>query len=119
MIKRLQIKNFKSLADVDIHFTPITVLLGLNGAGKSNILDAIRFMRDALRFDLVPAAENVDGTTFIRRQEKDKFHKIALEIEIETKNIQGSYRFIVETVERGSFYQAAEEQGEFYLKPPN
>ncbi|MFD7289520.1 AAA family ATPase [Streptomyces sp. NPDC059863] len=47
-ITRVQIENYKSIAHCDVHLGPFTVLLGLNAAGKSNFLDAIRFVRDAV-----------------------------------------------------------------------
>jgi len=43
---RLKIKNFRSLADVDIKIEPLNVLFGPNGAGKSTFLDTIWFVRD-------------------------------------------------------------------------
>jgi len=43
---RLKIKNFRSLADVDIKVEPLNVLFGPNGAGKSTLLDTIWFVRD-------------------------------------------------------------------------
>ena len=46
MITRIRIKNFRSLADVDVRLSPATVLIGRSGTGKSNFLRAIRFLRD-------------------------------------------------------------------------
>jgi predicted ATPase len=42
----LKIKNFRSLADVNIKVDPLNVLFGPNGAGKSTLLDTIWFVRD-------------------------------------------------------------------------
>ncbi|MET4922731.1 AAA family ATPase [Streptomyces sp. PSRA5] len=47
-ITRVRIKNYKSIAHCDVTLDRFTVLLGLNAAGKSNFLDALRFVRDAL-----------------------------------------------------------------------
>ena len=46
MIKRLRIRNFKSLRDVDVVLDPVTVLIGRSGTGKSNFVYALRFLRD-------------------------------------------------------------------------
>ena len=35
-----------------LRWTSLTVLVGPNASGKSNLLDILRFIRDALRFDL-------------------------------------------------------------------
>jgi len=47
MITRLQVRNFKSLRELDIQLGAINVLVGPNMAGKSNILDMFRFLHDA------------------------------------------------------------------------
>lgn len=48
MIKRVRICNFKSLGDVTVDLEPITVLIGRSGTGKTNFVDALRFLRDFL-----------------------------------------------------------------------
>jgi len=49
MIHRIKIKGYKSL-DVDVELNPeVTVLVGRSGSGKSNFVEALRFLRDALR----------------------------------------------------------------------
>jgi predicted ATPase len=46
MITRLYFKNWRSLREVEItDLTPITVFIGANSSGKSNILDALRFLQ--------------------------------------------------------------------------
>ena len=47
MIHRIKIKNYRSL-DVDVVLDSITVLIGRSGAGKTNFVDALRFLRDCL-----------------------------------------------------------------------
>ncbi len=44
MLKNLKIKNFRSIIDTDISFGGLTVLIGANGSGKSNILKGIKFI---------------------------------------------------------------------------
>ncbi len=47
MLKKLQLTNFKSFAGdaAPISFAPVTILVGANGSGKSNVFDAIRFLQ--------------------------------------------------------------------------
>lgn len=44
MLKRIRIKGYKSLTDVDVSVEPLTVLFGPNAAGKSNFLDALQLV---------------------------------------------------------------------------
>jgi len=44
MISRLAIRNFRSLKDIELQPGRLTVLIGSNGSGKSNVIDALRFV---------------------------------------------------------------------------
>ena len=48
MIKRIKIRDFKSIRELDLEFDPVTVLVGRSGTGKSNLVQAIRFLRNLL-----------------------------------------------------------------------
>lgn len=51
MLKRLRFKNWRSLRDVTIDdIGPITVLIGANSSGKSNIVGAIDFLRGVFAY---------------------------------------------------------------------
>lgn len=41
MIERIAVKNFKSINELDLHLGRVNVLIGANGSGKSNVLEAI------------------------------------------------------------------------------
>ena len=43
-LKKVHIKNFLSLRDVELSFKPLTVLVGPNASGKSNILNALSLL---------------------------------------------------------------------------
>ena len=44
MLTRLEVDGFKNLVDFALDFGPYTCVAGLNGAGKSNVFDAIHFL---------------------------------------------------------------------------
>jgi len=48
VINRIRIQNYKSIVDVTVDLSPITVLVGRSGTGKSNFVEAIRCLRDVL-----------------------------------------------------------------------
>ena len=41
MIRNVRVENFKSIPDLTLDLGRVTVLIGANGSGKSNILEAI------------------------------------------------------------------------------
>lgn len=44
MLKRIHIKGYKSLIDVEFCLKPLSILFGPNAAGKSNFLDALQLL---------------------------------------------------------------------------
>ena len=64
MLTRLHVRGFKSLHDVEVEFGPFTCVAGLNGVGKSNLFDAIRFLHLLATRSI---AEAVTGTSHRRR----------------------------------------------------
>ncbi len=67
MLKSLTIRSFRSLANVELRFEPLTLLVGPNGSGKSNVIDALRFIKDALSTSLAVAVSQRGGLRSVRR----------------------------------------------------
>jgi AAA15 family ATPase/GTPase len=49
MIKSIAVRNFKSLADFDFKLSKFNCLIGMNGAGKSTVLQAIDFIAQLMQ----------------------------------------------------------------------
>lgn len=47
-LEKIKIGGFRNILEETISFKPITALVGLNGYGKSNVIDAIDFGFDFL-----------------------------------------------------------------------
>ena len=69
-ITRVVLKNYKSITTCDVQLQPLTFLVGRNGAGKSNFLDALRFVADALHSSLDHAIRDRGGVKEIRNRSK-------------------------------------------------
>lgn len=44
MLERIVLQGYKSIREADITLRPINVLIGANGAGKSNFIGLFQFM---------------------------------------------------------------------------
>ncbi len=44
-LKSFHLRNFKSYKDADFNLSPVTVIVGENASGKTNALEALRFMK--------------------------------------------------------------------------
>src|SRR4051812_44127283 len=60
IVSRLEIRDFKSLKEIAIDLGQVNVLLGANGAGKSNLLEALGILGAA-------ASGRVDDQALLRR----------------------------------------------------
>jgi predicted ATPase len=67
-IKRVVLRNYKSVSGCDISLRPLVFLVGPNGSGKSNFLDALRLVADALRTSLDHALRDRGGIKEVRRR---------------------------------------------------
>ena len=80
-ITRVWAKNFRSVADVSLEMDALTVLVGPNASGKSNLLDILRFIKDALR-DLEVAVSRRQGMDGVARHGAGDKGSDLLEIEM-------------------------------------
>lgn len=67
-LTRVLLRNYKSIAACDVRLGPLTYLVGANGAGKSNFLDALHLVRDALSGSLDNALNERGGLSEVRRR---------------------------------------------------
>ena len=73
MITELRLRNWKSFSDATLFIDPITIIIGTNASGKSNIFDALKLLSAlASPIDIMDIAKNVRGGAegIIRRGEQ-------------------------------------------------
>jgi predicted ATPase len=81
-VRRVVLRDFKSIRECDATLGPLTLLVGLNGSGKSNFLDALRFVSDALRTNLRNAVEQRGEVRQIVRRGKDECRKFTIDLTV-------------------------------------
>jgi predicted ATPase len=60
-LSRVEIRNYKSLRDVTIEPGAVSVFVGPNAAGKTNLVDALDFLGDVYRWGLEAAVSHKGG----------------------------------------------------------
>lgn len=80
-ITRVILKNYKSIAACDVQLGPLTFLVGHNGSGKSNFLDALRFVSDALNTSLEHAIRDRGGINDVCRRSRGHPNHFSIRID--------------------------------------
>ena len=109
-IRRVILRHYKSIANCNVTLGPLTLLVGPNGAGKSNFLDALAFVRDALRESLEFSIRNRGGIHEVRRRSGGHPTHLGLRLEFDLNNDAGGwYAFEVGALPDGGFKVAREQ----------
>lgn len=67
MLTKLRFQNWRSLQDVTIEkLTPLTVFIGANSSGKTNIIDGLKFLQECVEDKPIQATFNRRGPAHIR-----------------------------------------------------
>ena len=67
-LRRVQIRNYKSIKFCDVTLEPLTVFVGRNGSGKSNFLDALSFFSKLMDLRLEEAVHQHAGLRAIQNR---------------------------------------------------
>ena len=103
-LTRVVINNYKSIQHCDVKLGPLTFLVGRNGAGKSNFLDALQFVSDALNKTLEQAMEDRGGSSEIVHRSRSKFNAISIELSFNLFNgSECNYSFNLRETSNGEY----------------
>ena len=80
-LRRVRIRGYKSIAFCDVTLEALTVLVGRNASGKSNFLDALAFLRDAVDINISEAVKRHGGWSSVVCRSA-KFSNIEFEFEV-------------------------------------
>lgn len=67
-LRRVSLRNYMSIAQCSVMLGSLRFLVGQNGAGKSNFLDALRFTSDSLNTSVEHALRDRGGIAEVRRR---------------------------------------------------
>lgn len=82
-IRRVSITNYKSFARTRVDLDQLTLLVGKNGSGKSNFVDALSFVRECLEDSTAIAFRNRGGLAAVRRRSNGHPYNIGISLELD------------------------------------
>jgi predicted ATPase len=104
MIRKLEVKRYRSLRDISLRFGTVRLLIGPNAAGKSNVIDSLRLLAEAVRSDMETAVTRrggLKGVVFLSSEEPT--FEIGLEYFVPdpaAPHSRSDMSYLVEVVER-------------------
>lgn len=95
-VRRVRLSSWRNIAECDLRLAPLTVIVGRNGAGKSNFLDAFAFVAEALGNSVDAAVASRGGIEAVRRRSQGHPRSLAIKLEVRLPSWQlASYGFTV------------------------
>lgn len=123
-LKSVSIQHYKSLAEVEIaDLKPLTLLVGTNAVGKSNIVDALKFIRDIAVDGLDHAVSKRDGIGIIRQYSPTRPFQISIAVKFAQQfdngeQRDGSYEITISSLKGGN-YRVENEAGTWWDTLPH
>jgi predicted ATPase len=109
-VAKLRLRHYRSVRDADISIPRgITYLVGANGSGKSNVMDGLRLVSDALTTSLDQALRERGGIQEIRWRGRGRPGDVTIEVHLVGPRIGGRYVFTIRSERRGGFAVFNEE----------
>lgn len=113
MLKQVTLENWKSFRNAELYIDPLTVLIGTNASGKSNVIDALDFLNSMIQGTSVEKVLVGDrftpgirgGVEWAARKPETKF---SFQVLVDGKEEAGDYLYKI-TVETQPIVQVIDE----------
>ncbi|MDA8104930.1 MAG: AAA family ATPase [Nitrospiraceae bacterium] len=123
-ISQLKLRNWKNFKQTDGTFKSRAFLIGPNASGKSNLLDALRFLRDLTINGLNKAVMERGGVSLLRCLAATRYSSIDLEVSLSDDSgyLQWEYRLAFNQDKQGHPIvkeESVARKGNFVLNRPD
>src|SRR5438552_16892766 len=108
-IEKLQVKGFKTFADAAVDLKSCNVLIGGNGAGKSNLLSLLKLLRALARGELQVFVEKSGRANDLLRRAIPSTSVLEVALDLHTTTGKNSYRLLAERTEDDRLLIRSEE----------
>lgn len=100
LLSHIRLKNWRNFRSLDVPLRNVTYVLGPNASGKSNLLDALRFLRDVSKHQgggLQAAIAQRDGISKVRclHARRDPEVEIDIELSHELDQATPTWRYVL------------------------
>jgi len=91
-LNRLSVRGFKSIRELDLELDNVNVLIGGNGAGKSNLLSLLRMLRSVATRGLQEWVARAGGAKSVLHYGPKVTPALEVSLELQAGSDAGSYR---------------------------
>lgn len=123
---KIHLENWRNFTRVDAPLQQRMFLIGPNASGKSNLLDAFRFLRDLVRVGggLEKAVADRGGISRLRSLAARHHSDIVIDVQVEDDNAEDMWQYRIGIVQDSSFRPYLKEEqvwksGRLILNRPN
>ena len=104
LIRRVVLRNYKSIGACKVDLSDLNLLVGPNGVGKSNFIDALRLVSESLRETLEYAIRQRGGIGEVRRRSGGHPRHFAVSLRLRLgEGANASFAFQVGALPEGAF----------------
>jgi len=103
-LRRVGLQNYRSIGRCSVELRPVNFLVGKNGSGKSNFLDALRFVANSLETSVEHALRERGGIGEVRRRSSG--HPTHFGVRLDwtlPSGDHGTYAFRIGAMREGGF----------------
>jgi predicted ATPase len=124
IINKIKLVNFKNFDTVEVHLNPMNVIVGANASGKSNFIQALKFLRDIKDFGIENALSLHGGVEYFKNLllknkkktiisiEYQSFHEVYPKLYADKLIISDKYTYSIEIsnfINNGKLYSIREQ----------
>ena len=104
LLRQVTLRNYKSIGQCKVDLMGLNVLVGANGTGKSNFIDALRLVSESLSETLEYAIRQRGGIGEVRRRSGGHPSHFAIKLRLQLdKDVNASFAFRIGALPQGAF----------------
>ena len=104
LLRRVALRNYKSIGQCKVNLSGLNVLVGANGTGKSNFIDALRLVSESLSETLDYAIRQRGGIGEVRRRSGGHPSHFAIGLRLQLdESVNASFAFQIGALPEGAF----------------